>query len=235
MAVAFDAASTLAPNSTQTPSWTHTPVGTPSGVGIIAIWRHTSTPPAISSVTYGGEECSFEDSQVCNSGLMIIALYSLANPPSGERTVQINYAATPNRDNYAYAVTVTGGSTSDVFATVAKNTATNTAPSVTVDSTADEFVMDGAASSGNMTAAGGGQTVRLNPAFNTTLNGGEGAGSTKAGASPSVTTSYTLAGNTDWGIVSGSFKAAQAGTEALIGEGSTSASGTSAPVFSIGL
>jgi hypothetical protein len=221
MAVAFDAASELPMSTSQNPSWTHTPSGTPTGVGIIVVYRDANgaSTITINSVTYGVETCDFEDSQDCNSGLIRVALYSLPSPPSGQVTVQVNFNAVPDRNSTAYVVTVTGGDTANVFSAVAKATATSTAPSVSVASSADELVMDGVASAGSLNAVGEDQTVRMNASFVANLSSGEACGSTKAGA-VSVTTSWTLSGSTDWGIISASFAVASASPSRIMFRGS---------------
>jgi hypothetical protein len=207
MAVALDAVSTKTDAGTgQNPSWTHTPSGTPTGVGIGIAWR-TTGGVTISSVTYGEQECAHEDTQLVtsDSDFTRVAIYGLANPPSGAQTVQVNFSGSVSHDSAAYAVTVTGGSTSDVFSASAKGTGA-THPSVNVSSSADELVMDAVGFTGGSGTVDGGQTQRLSAA----LNGATAKGSTEAGAS-SVTMSWTLGAEANWGSVAASFAVAGAG------------------------
>lgn len=221
MAVAFDSSSELAMSTSQNPSWTHTPSGVLTGAGIIVVYRDNTgaSTITINSVTYGVETCDFEDSQDCNSGLIRVALYSLPSPPSGQQTVQVNYDAVPDRNSTAYLVGVTGGDPANVFSAVTKATATSNAPSVSVASSADELVMDGVAAGGSLVSAGEDQTVLMNSSFGANLNGGEAAGSTKAGA-VSVTTTWVLAASTQWGIISASFAVASASPSRIMFRGS---------------
>jgi hypothetical protein len=217
MAVAFDAVSVKAASGSQNPSWTHTPVGTPSGVGIGIVMRDASGDLTISSVTYGGNACSLEDSQITGSGFEKVFLYSLANPPSGAQTVQVNFAAVPDRNACAHSVSVTGGSTSDVFGTPVKATGNDNSIEVDVSSDTDELVMDVAGAAAAI-GVGAGQTQRMNEA----LDGATGVGSTEPGAA-TVTMSWTLGGASDWATVAASFNVAAAGDadEALTGSAST--------------
>jgi hypothetical protein len=217
MAVAFDAASTHAGGNSANPSWTHTPVGTPTGVGISISWRQSTAGalPTITSVTYGGQSCTLEDSQLTASGLEKTAIYSLANPPSGAQTVSVTFSAGPNRQSASCAVTVTGGDTSDVFSNVAKATSTSTTPTVNVSSATDELVMDSVVATTNNLTEGAGQTNRMELA----LSSARAASSTEAGAA-TVTMSWTMGSSQAWATVAASFKASTGGL-ALTGSSST--------------
>jgi hypothetical protein len=222
MAALLDAATELTASTSQNPSLSHGG-GTPTGAGILVAYRHTNSP-TINSVTYGGQACAFEDSQDSGSGNEVVALYSLASPPSGTQTVQVNYSAAPDRDSTIFVVTVTGGSTSDVFSAVAKaNMAGVATGTVDVASDTDELVMGGTNANNNITAVGAGQTKRLEQS----LNGAEAWGSTEAGASPTVTHSYTASGDGFWAVIAGSFAAG--GAVQLLAPASDISAGTWLP------
>jgi hypothetical protein len=208
MAVAYAGSQSWDNGTAQNPSNNFTPSAAPSGVGVGVCWRDENANITISSVTYGGNAMTLEDSQAFNSSKMNVALYSLGNPPSGQQAVQVNFSGVPDRESCHYVVAVTGGDATNVFGIPVKATGVSQIISVACPSSPDEIVMDiaGASNTGGMNVPGAGQTERMDHA----LASAAGGGSTEAGTT-SVTMSWSLFGSTDWGTVAASFKVAGAG------------------------
>jgi hypothetical protein len=210
VAVAYDN-STVSSSTTpaQNPSFSHTPAGTPTGVGVIVTWRHTGGAQAITSVTYGGEDCDFEDDQAGSNGQCKVAIYSLGLPPSGAQTVQVNFTGSaPDRGYAICAVTVTGGHTSDVFGTPVTGAATSITPSLTVSADANKLVVDALAVFGTSSngTAGANQDERMDQVVTLWL----GACSTEPG-DELVTMSWTLSGSAAYAMAAAAFNEAELG------------------------
>jgi len=146
-----------------TQSWLHTPVGVPTGVVVAtAYWQPSLTNPT--SVKYGTKTMTLESSVDNTSG---IRLYSLANPDPGPQTVEIVYTQLTYPSSSA--ITVTGGSTTDVLRTppTAKTglvSAPGNADTLTVPSASGELVVDAIFAYTLALNVGAGQTVRASPA-----------------------------------------------------------------------
>jgi hypothetical protein len=197
--VVFDAASSeIAGGATNILSWTHTPVGTPSGVVVgICTYQGALTDPT--SVTYGGDAMTLEES--IDTGTTRTLLYSRANPASGAQTVTINYALS-DAFPVAGAITVTGGSTTDVLRVLPTPTSgTSDTPLITVTSDTNELVVDVVASEGSpMLSVPGDQTQHVERQ----LGGINMSMSTKDGAT-SVNMTGTITSSVAWGHIGASF------------------------------
>lgn len=134
-------------------------------------------------------------------------LYGLANPASGNQDLVITMSGATFRIKGA-AITVTDGSTTDVFSNSSQDTGTGTAPSTICTSATGELVMDVCNSSDTGTrTAGAGQDNR----YDSGISGNRVSVSTEAGASPNVTMSWTLPESKEWWIIAASFANAAAG------------------------
>jgi hypothetical protein len=209
MAVALAGTQGQDNGTSQNPTFNFTPSSAPTGVGVGVVWKDEDANVTITSVTYGGNAMTLEDSQAFQSNKMKAALYSLGNPPSGLQAVQVNFSAAPDRESCHCVVAVTGGDTSDVFGTPVKATGVSAFPTVSgIASSPNEWCMDiaGASNTGAMGTVSAGQTERMDVA----LASAAGGCSTEAG-NTTVNMGWTLSGSTDWGIIGASFKVAGAG------------------------
>jgi hypothetical protein len=212
MAVAHDAKSNSQGSGVTSVSFTHTPTGTPTAVAITALSYYGAS--ATASCTYGGTTATTAFSQIfeitTNCGG---TTFGLANPPSGAKTVVVNFTVS------AYPIvivqTVTGSDTGTCF---------DTSNSLSTGS-------GGAGTSASMTVTGGaaadlvhmvaftalsGASVLTNTTTGSTnlyaniTNGGDTVTGDYVGGAASVTVSYTGNVSTAWILVGASFKAAAA-------------------------
>lgn len=197
--VAFDAASNITPwvNTISSPqTWTHTPVGTPTAVAVCAENYNPSTGgTSISSVSYGGTSMgSPAVTQTVYAGNGILAIWVLANPPSGAQTVSValNDGVGTNYGR-AVAVTVTGSNTSTAIDSSNSATGTGTAISAAVTSITGELALDCATpnTATDTATASGSQTSVYSPV------GGVFSSYLAASAS-STTMAWTLSPSDTW-------------------------------------
>jgi hypothetical protein len=143
-------------------TWTHTPVGTPSGIILCLVNFDGSNSPNPSAVSYGG--VSMGSAAVAQTVFGIsgdLAIYGLANPPSGAKTVSITLPGT-NNFGFASVISVTGSDLTTIFDF--NNTATNTGTSsisCTTTTANTDLVIDVVAantSSDTLSSPGSGQT-----------------------------------------------------------------------------
>ncbi len=207
--VAFDAVGSADYAFVSSASWTHTPGGTPSGVGVaitnLAVLPDTTT---VSTVTYGGTNCSEEVTVTHASGGFVLrgSIWGLASPTSGAQTVVVTFA---NGGNYGAcgSITVTGGDAATLFSNTASATTLGTDLTVDITSAADELVMDsaGTARADPSLTVGAGQTERFN--LENAGSDTRGGASTEPGAAM-VTMSWTTRDTSLNAIAAGSVKAA---------------------------
>lgn len=209
----FDATSSVDFGVVSSVSWTHTPSGTPTGLGVGVCVVDVNNVGTITSCTYDGgattQEVTKLFSDVPNALAYRSSIYRLASPPTGAKTVAVNFPSSSFIGGCG-AITVTGGDTSTVFSNNASASGTSTAPSVACTSAADELVMDAVVYvqyPDSVTASvGAGQTQR----WNRTQTNSWALGSTESGAA-SVTMSWTLSMTKSWATCAASFKAAGGG------------------------
>lgn len=227
MAVAFDSVSQSANcENVSSLTWTRTPAGTPTAVGIAWAGYAGDSGTRTLTCTDGGTNAPAE---IATAGDPFTTgrtptIFGLGNPAAGAQSVVVSCAGGAMYGK-AFALSVTGSDTSDVFE--ASNNATNAGSanaSVTVTgSTADGYVIDAIA-----TGAGLGSEADLAPDVSQTLRtrGGTSfstfhAGSSEGGGSNVV---MSWANSTcAWDLVAASFKvagAAAASSHRVIGGGS---------------
>ena len=214
MAVGFDAASAgTGANNVASFTWTHTPVGSPSGVGVGYAGYAGNAGTRTVTATYGGTSMTTE---ISNPGSPFVTrrtphLFSLGNPAAGAQTVVVACSGA-GMYGIPYAVTVTGGDTSDVISNTASATGSSATPSVTVTTASDELVMD-VCVTGNV---GGGITVGANQTSRASSYSSISTwamGSTQAG-SDGGDMSWAIS-SAAWEILAMSFKAAGAAATSL--------------------
>lgn len=204
--MAFDAvASASIASSTGTApalSWTHTPVGVPTAVSVAFQYFGG----AVSSVTYGGTSMTLGSNSGNDANGSDSAVWGLANPASGVQTVAINTNATSMAIE-AGSITVTCSSISAAFDNAASSVGTSATPSVTVNSTAAEIVVDVVGTytaAGTLSVTGTGQAVK----WGTLIAGGNrAAGSTMPGGATTTTPAWSFSGgSTVFSNAAASFK-----------------------------
>lgn len=209
-------------------AWSHTIGGGANRalfVGVSTAATGIGSPVArVTSVTYGAQTLTrvangFRASPDLNNA---VELFLLINPTSGTNTITVNLFSTAA--NYVVGGSVSFGGVSQtiptgsfVSATNALNAPTNTATVAVSDSVAGDLVVDviGTNFNAQSVVPNTGQTRQWRqlddtpnppPPFNV------GAGSTKAGASPTVTTGWTLQNAQNWTLGAIAVKAAPRST-----------------------
>jgi hypothetical protein len=130
---AFDAFTSLATNSTTTPtiSASHTPVGTPKGV---YVWiGQTSAEDQVSGVTYGGEAMA----RVGITSIYFGTVYGYflgENIPTGEQTVAVTVTGNQQKTVHCSTVTANGDTALDAHN---ETSVVATAASLVLATTAD--------------------------------------------------------------------------------------------------
>lgn len=197
--VLFDAVTVSNGNAAPTLTFLHTPVNAPTAVGVGVAFDNSQ---AISSITYGGVRMrreKFNDSPPSFTG---VEIWGLESPPAGPQSVVVTFAGNVNGVT-AGAVTVTQSDPTQCFDYVAQNTTNSASPSINTPSSVWDLVFDvNARTAATLLSAGAGQTIRWNLAASTVRS----SASTKQASSGSTTSSYTLNGATNFGMVSASFK-----------------------------
>lgn len=194
MAIAFDAASNANNSGNTTWTFSHTCTGSDRLllIGCAIQYGDTCT---ISGITYNGVSMTRIGSAINNtdsfSNIGATAFYLIA-PATGTNTVSVSLTGPPFVQGVA-AISLTGVHQTTPLGTHATAFANNSsAPSVTVSSATDEFIVDFVAMLSNPTSttAGSGQTKRTeNLASDSSI-----CSSTEAGAA-SVVMDWSLGGN----------------------------------------
>jgi hypothetical protein len=159
--VSFDAVASTPVSAVGTNySWTHTPVGTPTGVAVGIQLYTGGSCTSISSVTYGGTPMTQATSVAITDATTLVAMYGLANPPSGAQTVVVTMNTNCGMFSQARSATVTGGNTTTVFRAANSAQGNSTTPGVSVTSAFGDLVVDieGNPTSTTTPTAGGSQT-----------------------------------------------------------------------------
>ncbi|HEX7679243.1 MAG TPA: DUF11 domain-containing protein, partial [Thermoanaerobaculia bacterium] len=211
--VVFDTASNAAAATTSTGnpvtvSWNHT-VGLAKKAYIVvsvAIDRNGGAQ-TVTGVSYGTEAgganlaMTFLGSATSTTTTIDRAeLWGLAAPTAGTHQITVTVA---NGGGQSTVLVAGAKSFTNVFQTSASGTAvaatgTSTTPSVTVASSAFDYVVDAVAYNSNAAlTAGAGQTN----AFNVTAAASSGAGSIKPGGAANTTMSWTAVGAQTWAAV----------------------------------
>jgi hypothetical protein len=174
---------------------------------IVTVGGIDGAAPSVSSVTYGGTGLTHVKSQT--SGLARIELWRLISPASGVNSIVVTLTgATDSSSNIcAGATTYLGSDTTTPLGTAVSASGSSTTPTVNVtDSAVDDLVMDGVVlGSATSPTAGAGQTKRWEELVDSNTYGDNGCGSTEAGASGTVTMSWTV-GDDAWGIIAVTIK-----------------------------
>lgn len=183
MALAFDAAGNL----TGTGAGPFTASFTTSGsnrllVAGVSYYHFLNT---VSAITYNGVGLTEIPGSALDSGDYHVRLYGLAAPASGSNTFSITFSGTGVYDAGIGLVSFTGAHQTVSFGTPVMASGTDTTPTVSVPSAADELVLDTTIINHSGTyAVGAGQTSRWNAISS---NGYlKYSGSTETGAGPTV-------------------------------------------------
>lgn len=121
-------------------SWTHTPVGAPKGV-LVFVNQYFESTDHVTAVTYGGVALTRVDLAVFTGDNAVYAYFLGAGIPTGDQTVAVT-AGTSAGNKRATCITVTADTDLSVMDS-AKQAATASNPSVSLDITADAFVSAG--------------------------------------------------------------------------------------------
>lgn len=186
-------------------SFTH-PGGSSATAVAVGIQTFGAT---ISSITYGGTSMS-QAATVTDGNGTVNYLYGLTNLGglglTGSQTVQLTFSSS-GPDAEAGSISVSCSNTTTTFDQANSAQANSSTPSVTVNSTTAEIVVDelGATSgAGTITATASGQNIRWGPIA---VGGNKALGSTTPGAATSTTPAYSFSGGSAvWGMTAASFK-----------------------------
>lgn len=192
-AITFDAASSGATTaSASSVSWSHT-TGTATNMMLVvgvALEDTNTSDMAITSVTYNGVAMTAAPNSLITNGSGTFnraQIFYLANPATGARTVQVNFAGTVNGVT-AGAITLSGVAAQAPQAVATNQVASGSTITTNITTlTAGAWVVDvvgSGASSVSFTTTTSGMTERYDRAS----NGTGGAGSTKAPAATGATT-----------------------------------------------
>jgi hypothetical protein len=196
----FDAATSRNIGVVNTDSFTHTATGT-NRLAILCLGYGDPTTATITTKTYDGIDMTLVGSVKSPPSLL---MYRLIAPPTGVKSIQIDWDAFI-QGAVIGVVTFTGVDQTTPLGSFASGNADNSGPAtVSVSSAVGELVVDCVYGNDVMNiTVGGGQTVRWEQDTGTIVPGGS---STKPGASPNVTMSWTLSSGTDWSIAGVSIK-----------------------------
>ena len=183
----LDAYSGGSDTSTTSLSFNHT-VG--SGSDRILLVGVKASTTNVTNISYGLLELTRLE-----GGSEFTQLWSLLSPPVG--TAAIIVTASSSSDISAGGISLNGANQDEPFGTLVTAGGTSTSPSVTVTTSAGEFVVDVVGAAANVTAtAGANQTRRWHEVASTT----RAAGSTQAGSDGGVM-SWTLSSSAVWRVV----------------------------------
>jgi uncharacterized repeat protein (TIGR02543 family) len=217
-AITFDAASSNANTSSASSiSWSHT-TGTATNMMLVvgvAIEDTNTADMAITSVTHNGVAMTAAPNSLITNGSGTFnraQIFYLANPATGGRTIQVNFAGTVNGIT-AGAITMSGVAAQAPQAVATNQVASGNTISTNITTlTAGAWVVDvvgSGASSVSFTTTTSGMTERYDRA----ANGAGGAGSTKAPAATGTTTmSWTSSSGSRLVHSLAAFAAASGGT-----------------------
>ena len=192
MAVAVGTITEAESSSTSSLSFAHEAAGANRGL-IVGVASYNAEP---TGVTFDSVAMTKEGSIKNTTNNDWTSLWSLIAPNTGTgKNVVVSFAAA--EEVVAGAVSFTGVNQTDMANTYASGTGNTTAPSLTVTSEADAIVID-TLGFFNMDSASA-DTPQTERWKQINLNAFEsGMGSTKAGASPSVTMSWTINSAVQW-------------------------------------
>lgn len=191
-----DSVSNLSGNGAGPFTWAHTCAG--SDRILLVKVAHYDSSDTVSSVTYGGVALTAVPGASTANGQYRIGWYYLLAPGAG--TANIVVTVTGSVFDFGGAgLSLTGVHQTVPFGTPVTATGTDTTPTVTVSSAADELVVDGLViiHSGTL-SVGAGQTQRWNAIA--TFGFIKYAGSTEVGAA-STTMSWSNSSSQTWAIV----------------------------------
>lgn len=171
-----------------------------------------SPAPSVSSITYGGVSLG-SAVKIQTSGNARIELWKLISPASGVNSIVITLSSATDGNSIicAGAMSFIDSDLSTPLGTAVSASGSGTTPTVDItDSATDDLVIDGVVlGSDSAVTAGAGQTKRWEELVGADSYGNNGAGSTEAGASGTVTMSWTV-GDDAWGIIGVTIKQASA-------------------------
>lgn len=160
----------------------------------IEVTNSGTTPPSISSVTYGGQTMTLQKSVTYASGASsnLTAIYALDNAPTGANTVSISFSGASSIDCIAGAQSMTGA---DGIGTTASNTggAASTVATVTLSTTTNGSLIFTMAGTGtHFNSANSPQTSEFILNVSTSTSGDNGAAGTIPGTGGSVSPSWSI-------------------------------------------
>jgi hypothetical protein len=195
-AIAFDAASTSSSPNTTTLTWSHT-TGTGSD-RILLVSVVTSGIASINSVTYAGVPMTLVRTQLRTP--VRSSLWVLSNPPSGTGTI----AVTASQSSFRIiggAQSYSGVDRVSPFGAVASTNGFGNTASLTLASNADELVVDAYGASSGTAAPQSPQVSRYSQ-----VSVYQNAGSSRTGAAPTVTMSWSSGSLVSWTFIAVSLK-----------------------------
>jgi hypothetical protein len=147
----------------------------------------------VSSVTWKGTETLTRVGQVTNSNDARVEIWMLVAPSTGAGNVVVTFSAALSREAIVGVVTFTGVNQATPLGAFASATGNSSSPAtVNVPSATGELVFGVVAAEYEAVTTDPSQTQRWNISIPDVDGSTNGAGSTEAGAGPSVTTSWTL-------------------------------------------
>ena len=188
-------------------SWSHTASGSNRLVLVAVSWQEGTGTEDIDSVTYGGIAMTLVDSTIMTS------LYSLMDPPTGSKTVVVNWTGSGSKTAVAGAVSFAGVDRDHPLDATVKATGNSTAPSVSIPAgdisrVILTFVGVNCASSVPTLTAGTGLTQRWNDHSGTT-GATLGGGATADSAGGAQTLAWTLSSARNWSTIAVGVRSAQ--------------------------
>ena len=200
-------------------TWLHTVSGK-SRLLIVGVSLRKNDKTYVSGVTYGGTALTQLGSQAGGGADMEAQIWYLKAPATGTANIVVSLSNTVTL--VAAGISFVGVHQTNTFGTPAGAQATDTSPSVTVSSAANEVVIDVLAAAGDAgtPTEGSGQTAQWNDATGAAAADVVGAGSTEAGAS-SVPMSWTLPNSKKWAVYAVPIKPTTISGTVYTDEGST--------------
>jgi len=172
---------------------------------LVGVSLNPNYDETVLSVTWKGtEDLTLDGRLVVNDNDARVEIWKLVAPTTGSGDVVVTFSAALNKEAVAGAMTFTGVHQTTPLGAFASAIGNSSTPAtVDVDSAAGELVFGVASDEYEALTTDPSQTERWNITVDQTI----GAGSTEAGAAPTVTTSWTLLGvNNHWAVAGISIK-----------------------------
>ncbi|WP_218029039.1 Ig-like domain-containing protein [Segetibacter aerophilus] len=155
---------------------------------LVGVSYANTNNPAIQSITYGGVPLTLVGT-VKSDGTETVAIYRLLSPASGSANVVVNMAPTAISGVVVGVTSYTGVDQTTPFSTYASTSGTQSNPSLSIPSAANELVFAIAGANGALTSTTGTNI------WTTTQTNINGAGTTQPGAAGSANATFGLSGN----------------------------------------